>query len=149
MNMSTPIDIEQISGLELIRMMQRGEYPLPAMCDTIPMSFTEVEKGEVKMTAIADRRHLNASGAIHGGFAATVIDSATGCAVYTMMSPGERYTTITLEVKMLRPPPINETMLVEGRLLNISKRLAVADAEIRNSEGKLIAQGVGTCMVFR
>jgi uncharacterized protein (TIGR00369 family) len=138
-----------LSGIEYLLKVIGGELPLPPMCETVPMRFTHAGDGLVNMTAIAEPRHGNALGGIHGGFAATVIDTATGCAVLTKMVRDDTYTTINLELKMVRPVPLDETLYVEGRLVNMSRRLAIAEAELRNGEGKLLAQGSAACMVFR
>ncbi len=138
-----------LSGLEYFAQLMAGNLPLPTMAATLPMRFTYAERGLVRMTAVADARHLNTVGGVHGGFAATVIDSVTGCAVHTHMAAGESYTTISLELKMLRPPPLDETMIAEGRVIHIGRRLGVAEGSLRNAEGKLVAQGSATCMIFR
>lgn len=140
---------EHLSGIEYLRLVMAGELPPPPMCETLPMRFTHVGDGVVRMTASADIRHTNTIGGVHGGFAATVIDSVTGCAVHTSMKPGESYTTIALELKMLRPTPIDEPVFAEGRVINISRRLGVAEGLLRSVEGKLLAQGSATCMIFR
>jgi uncharacterized protein (TIGR00369 family) len=141
--------LDRISGIDYLRRVMTGELPLPAMATTIPMRFTHVAAGVVRITTIADERHLNTMDGVHGGFAATVIDTVTGCAIHSQMEASESYTTISLELKMLRPPPINETMYSEGRVINLSRRLGVAEGTLRNAEGKLVAQGSATCMIFR
>ena len=138
-----------MSGMEYFERLMAGDLPIPSMADTVPMRFIHVEVGAVRVEARADGRHLNTAAGMHGGFAATVIDTVTGCAVHTHMAPGETYTTISLELKMLRPPPVDESMMAEGRVINIGRRLAVAEGLIRNAEGKLVAQGSATCMIFR
>lgn len=140
---------DAMSGVEYFARLMAGELPTPSMADTIPIRFVHAETGTVRVEASADARHLNTVGGVHGGFAATVIDTVTGCAVHTHMAPGETYTTISLELKMLRPPPIDETMIAEGRVINIGRRLAVAEGVLRNAQGKLVAQGSATCMIFR
>ncbi|KAA3625988.1 MAG: PaaI family thioesterase [Proteobacteria bacterium] len=140
---------DHLSGIEYLRQVVNGELPLPPMCETLPMRFTHVGDGLVRLIATAGPGHANTLGGIHGGFAATVIDTVTGCAVHTAMQPGESYTTISLELKMLRPTPMGEPIFAEGRLINVSRRLGIAEGLLRNGEGKLIAQGSATCMVFR
>ena len=140
---------DHLSGIEYLRKMMAGELPLPPMCVTLPMRFTHIGDGLVRLTACAGISHGNTLGGIHGGFVATVLDTVTGCAVHTTIRTGESYTTISLELKMLRPTPVDEPVFAEGRLINVSRRLAVAEGLVRNGEGKLIAQGSATCMVFR
>ena len=148
-NTFIPLKPDGLSGLEYLTRMMQGKEVLPPMCETIPMRFIEVKEGLIRMSAIADERHVNTINGVHGGFAATVIDSVTGCVVHTMLEADIKYTTISLELKMLRPPPLNEEMIAEGTIINISKRLAVANGVIRNAQNKIVAQGTGTCMIFR
>ncbi|GJL83599.1 MAG: phenylacetic acid degradation protein [marine bacterium B5-7] len=138
-----------MSGLEYFSRVLTGELPLPAMCEAVPMRFTHVGEGMVRLTATPTILHTNTVGGVHGGFAATVIDTVTGCAVHTHMAAGESYTTVSLELKMFRPPSLDEPLFAEGRLINLSRRIGVAEGLIRNGEGKLVAQGTATCMVFR
>ncbi|MFT5113217.1 MAG: hypothetical protein ACI8P9_002545 [Parasphingorhabdus sp.] len=140
---------EHLGGLEYLEMVLRGELPMPPMAKVIPMQFVSVAEGFVVMSAVADVSHTNTIGGVHGGFAATLLDSVTGCTVHSMLEAGISYTTIGLELKMLRPPPLNETMIMEGRIVNISKRLAVANGVVKNQQGKLVAEGSSTCMIFR
>jgi len=150
--MSEPVLVpkpDNLPGVEYLRLLQRGEMPMPPMCETIPTRIEYVEEGLVRLIATAGVRHMNTIGGVHGGFAATVIDSVTGCAISSVLEAGIRYTTINLELKMLRPPPLDEEMIAEGRVINVSRRLGVAEGTLRNQEGKLIAQGSASCMIFR
>lgn len=75
------MNVQEMSGLDLMRAVVEGQLPPSAMARTVPMTFTKAELGRVAVTARADDRHLNPMGGVHGGFAATVLDSVTGCAV--------------------------------------------------------------------
>ncbi|GAB6259971.1 hypothetical protein PSSHI_02130 [Photobacterium sp. R1] len=86
---------------------------------------------------------------MHGGFAATILDSVTGCAVHSMLEAGASYGTVDLAVKMMRPVPINEKLIAEARITHISRSLGIAEGTIRNSEGKLLASGSATCFIKR
>ena len=111
---------DHLSGYEYLRGLIEGEFSSPAMLATVPMRITDVGEGVVDMTARADARHGNTLGGVHGGFAATVIDSVTGCAIHSLMQAGESYVTISLELKMLRPLPFDETLFARGRVINLS-----------------------------
>ena len=119
------------------------------MAATIPMSASEVELGYVTFIVKADDRHLNPMGSVHGGFAATVLDSVTGCAVFSMLEAGLSYTTIDLNVKMCRPVPLNTKLKAVAKTINISKSLGIAEGQLIDNEGKLYAHATATCMIIR
>lgn len=141
--------IAEYSGLELLQAMARGELPAPSITVTMPMSLLEADAGFVRFAAKADERHLNPLGGVHGGFAATVLDSVTGCAVHTMLEAGVGYGTVDLNVKMLKPIPRDVPLVAEGKVLHISRTLGVAEGSIRNAEGTLLAHATATCMILR
>src|SRR5262245_55243887 len=125
----------ELTGLELIQAMVAGKLPRPSIMDTIPMSFGEVRSGYVCFLARADHRHLNPMGGVHGGFAATVLDSVTGCAVHTMLEVGVGYGTVDLNIKMLKPVPRDVELVAEGKVLHLSRSLGVSDATLKTAEG--------------
>ena len=96
------MNIEKMTGLEIMQAIVRGELPYPTMSKTIPMKVVQAEEGKVVFNAIANEKHLNPQGGVHGGFAATVLDSVTGCAVHTLLRAGVAYGTIDLNIKMIR-----------------------------------------------
>ena len=138
-----------MTGLELMQAMLDGTIPPPGISITIPMQGVAVESGKVVFQARADERHLNPLGAVHGGFAATVMDTVTGCAVHTLLGPGEGYGTIDLNVKMMRPVPRDVDLVAEGNVINISRSLAVSEGTLKDAEGKLYAHATATCMRMR
>src|SRR5438067_13785357 len=99
------VNLSEMSGLELVQAITDGKLPHPTMADTIPMRISDAGRGHVTFRARADGRHLNPLGGVHGGFAATVLDSVTGCAVHTMLDAGVAYGTIDPNVKMLKAIP--------------------------------------------
>ena len=137
------------NGLELLQQMANGQIPGPAMADTMGMKLSHAEEGFVIFLATADERHTNPLGGVHGGFAATVLDSVTGCAVHSMLPPRIGYGTIDLNVKMLKAIPPGIELIAEGRIISISKRLGVADGLIKDDEGTIYAHGSATCMILR
>ncbi len=143
------MDILSASGLELLRAMADGKLPRAPISETIPMDRMVVEEGRVVITARADGRHLNPIGGVHGGFAATVLDSATGCAVHSTLEPGAIYSTVDLNVKMLRPVPRDQDLLAEAHVTHVSKSLAVAEGTLKTEDGKLLASASATCFVKR
>jgi len=137
----------KMTGLELLRATVTGDLSVASMEQTIPMSFLEVDVGRVKISARADHRHLNPLGGVHGGFAATVLDSATGCAVHSTLEAGAFYATIDLQVKMLRPVPRDQDLVAEANTVHVSRSLATSQGSLRSSDGKLLATATATCFL--
>jgi len=144
--MSNPLEM---SGLDLLRRMVAGVHHRSAMAETVPMTFLEVDVGRVKLSARADERHLNPLGGVHGGFAATVLDSATGCAVHSALEAGVGYGTIDLQVKMLRPVPRDQELIAQGKAVHISRNIATSEGTLMSADGKLLATATATCFVKR
>ena len=143
------MNLSEMSGLELIQAMTDGKLPHPTMADTIPMRISDVGRGHVTFRARADGRHLNPLGGVHGGFAATVLDSVTGCALHTMLDAGVAYGTIDLNVKMLKAIPLDRELTAEGRVIHLSRSLGVSEGSIRDAEGVLFAHATATCAIIR
>ena len=143
------LDINTMSGLELLTAMSDGLLPGPSIAETIPMNMDSMQRGIVKFSVKADSRHLNPVGGVHGGFAATVLDSVTGCAVHSTLEAGIGFGTVDLNIKMMRPIPINTTLFAEGRVINISRNLGVSEGDIKDAEGKLYAHATCTCSIIR
>jgi uncharacterized protein (TIGR00369 family) len=143
------MNLSEMSGIELLKAMANGELPPPSISNTMPMKMDSIEMGLVHFIVKADDRHLNPMGGVHGGFAATVLDSVTGCAVHTCLEAGVTYGTVDLNVKMIRPIPTNTELIAVGRLINISKRLGVSEGDIKDLSGKLYAHATCTCSISR
>ncbi|AVI31877.1 MULTISPECIES: PaaI family thioesterase [Acinetobacter] len=139
----------EMTGLEFLQAMIEGYIPPASISKTIPMQPTEISEGSVTFKAQADHNHLNPLGGVHGGFAATVLDSVTGCAVHTMLPAGVGYGTIDLNVKMCRPLPQNQVLIATGKVINLSKNLGISEGKITDEEGKLYAYATATCMIIR
>lgn len=139
----------KMTGLELMQAFAQGLLPRPGIADTMPMEATTVEAGRVVFTATADQRHTNPMGGVHGGFAATVLDTVTGCATHTVLPAGESYGTTDLNIKICRPLPFNQPLIAEGRVINAGRNLVISDGTIRDQEGKLYAHATATCMIIR
>ncbi len=138
-----------MTGAELLSAMAQGQLPAPSITQTMPMRLLEVAHGYVKFAAHADERHLNPLGGVHGGFAATVLDSATACAVHAALEAGVGYGTVDLNIKMVRPIPRHTELYAEGRLLNLSKSIGIAEATLKDADGKLYAHATCTCSILR
>ena len=143
------MSIAAMSGLEIMRAMVEGKFPHPSIATTIPMKGISAEYGRIIFEAKADDRHLNPLGGVHGGFAATVMDSVTGCAVHTVLEPGVGYGTVDLNIKMLKAVPKNTPLVAEGRVIHISRSLGVAEGTLKDKDGVLYAHATATCIIFR
>lgn len=140
--------IETMSGLEIMRAMIDGRIPPPSIAKTIPMKGISAEPGRIVFEATADDRHLNPLGGVHGGFAATVMDSVTGCAVHTVLEPGVGYATVDLSVKMLKAVPKNTPLIGEGKVIYVSKSLGVSEGTLRDKDGTIYAHATATCTIL-
>ena len=139
----------EMTGLEFLQAMIEGHIPPASISKTIPMQPTEISEGSVTFKSQSYHNHLNPVGGVHGGFAATVLDSATGCAVHSTLEADVGYGTIDLNVKMCRPVPQNKTLKAIGKVINISKNLAISEGQLLDDEGKLYAHATATCMIIR
>jgi uncharacterized protein (TIGR00369 family) len=139
----------EMSGRELVQAMVEGKFAHPSMAETIPMRTTEAARGHVTFTVRADKRHLNPLGGVHGGFAATVLDSVTGCAVHTMLDVGVGYGTVDLNVKMLKAIPLDRDLTAEGRVIHLSRTIGLSEGSLKDEEGTLFAHATATCAIIR
>ena len=143
------MNASRLTGLEMLRAVAAGEIPRASIADTMGLGAMEVEEGRATMLARADHRHINPLGGVHGGFAATVLDSVTGCAVHTMLPAGTSYGTVDLAVKMLRPVPRDTDLVAEARVTHISGSIGVSEGTLRDAEGTLLASATATCFIKR
>lgn len=140
----------RMSGMEYLRAMGRGELPYPPMMATLGMGVSEVEEGRVVFHADPAEYHYNPIGVVHGGLAATLADSAMGCAVHTLLPAGAGYTTLEIKVNFVRPLTRDTgRVFCEGRTVHLGGRVATAEARVTDAEGRLYAHATTTCMVFR
>ena len=143
------MNFKDMTGLEIMQAVKTGLLPPPGIAQTIPMHPIEVEHGRIVFSAIADERHTNPMGGVHGGFAATVLDSVTGCATHTLLQPGEGYGTTDLSIKMCRPMPFNKKLLAEAKVINAGKNLVISEGYLRDEDGRLYAYATSTNMIIR
>jgi uncharacterized protein (TIGR00369 family) len=143
------MNTEKLTGLELMRAMMAGRIPNAPIAEIIPMKAMEVAGGYAKFSARADKRHINPLGGVHGGFATTVLGSVTGCAIHTMLEAGVGYGTVDLNIKMLKPVPLEKELVAEGRVIHLSKKIGVAEGQLKDADGTLYAHATATCMIYR
>jgi uncharacterized protein (TIGR00369 family) len=126
-----------------------GRLPQAPMCATLGFRLVEIADGFAAFEGVPEFRHYNPIGTVHGGFAATLLDSALGCAIFSTMAKGEAWTTLELKLNLVRP--INKdtgTLRAEGRIIHRGRTVATSEGAVRDRIGKLYAHATTTCMVF-
>lgn len=142
-------ELAKYSGLELLQRMIDGMYPAPPIGARLNFGLAEVSEGRAVFRGLPGERHLNPLGGVHGGWAATILDSALACAVQTMLVPGEAYTTVEFKVNLMRPiTPKTGEVTCEGRVIQKGRTLAVSEASLRDRDGRMLAFGTETCSIF-
>lgn len=139
-----------MSGLDYLKAMQAGAVPPPPIAVLMDMRIEEVSEGRVVFAVQPAEYHYNPLGTVHGGLAATLLDSALGCAIHSTLPVGMGYTTLELKVNYLRPMT-RETGQVycEGKVIHVGGRVATAEGRLVDESGKLYAHGTTTCMILR
>jgi uncharacterized protein (TIGR00369 family) len=140
----------QMSGLDYLRAVIAGELGRPPISITMNMAVVELDDGRAVFSGEPGEEHYNPIGVVHGGYAATILDSALGCAVHTTLPAGVGYTSLGLEVKYLRPISRDTgRVLCEGTVVHRGRKQATAEARLTaENTGKLLATGTSTLMIF-
>jgi len=138
-----------MSGLELLRGMIAGQFPPPPIMQLIGFDLIEVEHGRAVFEGTPAFQHYNPLGTVHGGYAATLLDSCMGCCVHTTLPKGVGYTTLEFKVSLIRPIT-SETgpVRAEGKIVSSGRRVATAEGRLTDSGGRLLAHATTTCLVF-
>ncbi len=139
-----------MSGIEYMEAIVAGDVPPPPIAVTMRFGPIEVGEGRAVFSGEPGEEHYNPIGVVHGGYAATLLDSALGCAVHTTLPAGTGYTSLGLEAKYVRPITRDTgRVLCEAKVLYRGRRQATAEASLTASDtGKLLAHGVATCMIL-
>jgi uncharacterized protein (TIGR00369 family) len=137
------------SGLDFIAGMIAGRHPQPPMCETIGFRFVSVELGHVVVEGLPEFRHYNPMASVHAGFAATLLDTALGAAIFSTVAKGEGWTTLELKLNLVRAMT-QDTGLVraEGRVIHRGRSIATSEGDLKDGAGRLYAHGTTTCMIF-
>jgi uncharacterized protein (TIGR00369 family) len=139
-----------MTGMEYMSAVVRGEMPPPPIAVTMRLRPVELEEGRVVFEGEPGEEHYNPIGVVHGGYAATLLDSALGCAVHPTLPAGVGYTSLGLEAKFVRPISRDTgRVLCEANVVYRGRKQATAEAKLIAAEsGKLLAHGVATCMIL-
>ncbi|MBO9513694.1 MAG: PaaI family thioesterase [Variovorax sp.] len=144
-----PDQVAGKTGLEMMQAMLNAEIPYAAIARTLSFQLIDVGPGRAVFQGRPLAEHLNPMGTIHGGWFATLLDSALGCAVHTMMPAGRAYTTAELGVNLVKAlTPKVERVRAEGRVVHCGRQLATAEARLVGADGTLYAHATTTCLVF-
>jgi uncharacterized protein (TIGR00369 family) len=146
---ATPDQVQGLSGLQTMQAMLDGRLPYAPIARTLDFLLVAVDDGVAVFQGTPGPAHLNPMGGIHGGWYATLLDSALGCAVHTKMPPGRGYTTAELGLNIVRAiGPKAPRVRAEGRVLHAGRQLATAEARLVGPDGTLYAHATTTCLVF-
>jgi len=146
---ATMAEIAGMTGLEQMAAMLDGRLPPPPIAQTLDFTLLRAARGEVIFQGTPKFRHYNPMGSVHGGWYATLLDSALGCAVHTTMDVGRAYTTLELKINLVRA--LNDKVPVVraiGRVRHVGRQMATAEADLVGHDGKLYAHASTTCLVF-
>ncbi|MDR3413765.1 MAG: PaaI family thioesterase [Formivibrio sp.] len=137
------------SGREILDAMMSGELPYPPMNETMNMTLLEVGDGRAVFQGIPLLQHYNPLGTVHGGWFATLLDSALGCAVQTALPAGRSYTTAELSINIVRPASQKTGPLrAVDKVVHVGRQMATAEARVEDEKGRLYAHATTTCFVF-
>ena len=144
-----PEQIEGKSGLEIMQAMLAGELPYAEIAKTLSFALISAEAGRAVFQGTPLAQHLNLLNTVHGGWVATLLDSALGCSVHSMLPPGRGYTTAELGINFVKAvSPKVQRVRAEGKVIHCGRQLATAEARLIGPEGMLFAHATTTCLVF-
>lgn len=140
----------ELDGLGQLEAIRSGELPPPPIMATLGMSDLRAERGRVVVEMPAAGFHYNPLGTVHGGVISTMLDTAAACSVHSTLAVGELYTSVDLTVKFLRPVTVDSGLLTcEGTVISRGRRTALAQAQLTDESGRLVAHATSTCLIMR
>jgi uncharacterized protein (TIGR00369 family) len=139
----------QMTGMEYIQAIFAGELPAPPISETMGFRGVSAEPGRAVFEMEPGQQHYNPIGSVHGGVALTLLDSAMGCAVHTLLDAGVRYTTLEVKTNFVRPITADTGVIrCEGVVIHKGSRVATAEGRLIDAAGKLLAHGTTTCLII-
>jgi uncharacterized protein (TIGR00369 family) len=146
---SRPEQVAHMTGLQMLEAGLAGELPAAPIFETLDFLLVEVTHGRAVFQGRPLVRHYNPMGGVHGGWFATLLDSAVGCAVHTTLEVGRGYTTAELKINIVRPLTAKVPLVrAEGLVIHLGRRMATAEARMTGPDGKLYAHATTTCFLF-
>ena len=144
-----PAEATRMSGREFLEAMMDGRLPAPPMMRTLTFTLTEIGDGFAVFEGDPGPHVLNPMGGVHGGWALTLIDSATGCAAHSLLPAGVGYATIETKGNLSRPITLDTGRVrAEGRVVSRGRQIISADARLLSQDGRILAHGTSTIMVL-
>jgi uncharacterized protein (TIGR00369 family) len=139
-----------LSGMDYIQAIFAGELPPPPISQLMGFRGVSAEPGRAVFEMEPGPQHYNPIGSVHGGIALTLLDSAMGCAVHTLLEPGVGYTTLEVKTNFVRPITVDTGLIrCEGGVIHRGSRIATAEGKLTDAQGKLLAHGTTTCLILR
>jgi uncharacterized protein (TIGR00369 family) len=139
-----------LPGVEILQLAIDGKLPPPPMAHLMDIRLVEIEQGKAVFRGVPQEFHYNTLGSVHGGYGATLLDSAMGCAVHSVLDPGDTYTTLEFKINFLRAMT-HETGEIRGIgiVVHAGRTTAIAEGRIVDEGGKLYAFATTTCQIRR
>lgn len=138
------------SGLETLQAIFSGELPPPPIGETLDFVPIHIERGKAVFQGRPSKKHYNPLGGVHGGWFATLLDSAVGCAIHSTLDPGQGYTTLELKVNYVRPLTDDVRLVrAEGKTIHVGRQIATAEGRLSGPDGRLYAHASTTCLIFQ
>jgi uncharacterized protein (TIGR00369 family) len=141
--------ITTMSGLDFIRAIKDGAYPPPTMATLVGFDIIEAEEGRVVFSGVPTENHLNPMGVVHGGYAATLLDSCMTCAIQSVLKPGFAATTLDISVHFTRAAtPQSGALRAEGKTVHVGRQFGTAEGRVTDPQGRVIAHATTSCLIF-
>ncbi len=145
----TPDVLKSYDGLGFLKAIVDGTLPQPPMAELLGFHLLEAENGRAVFEGVPEFRHYNPIGTVHAGFAATLLDSALGCAIFSTIAKGDAWTTLEFKINLVRPLTKDAgPVRAEGCIIHRGRTVATAEGELKDRAGKLYAHASTTCMIF-
>jgi uncharacterized protein (TIGR00369 family) len=145
----TPDILTSYDGLGFLNAVIDGTLPRPPIFELFAIHAAEVEHGRIVFEGVPEFRHYNPLGMVHGGFAATLLDSALGCAIFSTLKKGDTWTTLELKINYVRALTKDTgPVRAEGRVIHRGRTVATSEGDLKDRAGKLYAHATTTCMIF-
>jgi uncharacterized protein (TIGR00369 family) len=143
------IDVASLSGRQFLEAVRDGLIPSPPFLVLLGGEIDTIEEGRVVFRGQPGPQHYNPIGSVHGGYAATFLDSCMSCAIHSTLAPGLVYTTLEFKLNLVRPlSDRSGTIRAEGKIIHVGSRVGTAEGKIFDESGKLCAHGTVTCLIF-
>ena len=145
----TPDILKSYDGLGFLNAIIAGTLPQPPISELLGFHLVEAEDGRAAFEGLPEYRHYNPIGTVHGGVAATLLDSALGCAIFSTLAKGDTWTTLDLKLNFVRPITKDTgPVRAEGRIIHRGRTVATSEGDLKDRAGKLYAHATTTCMIF-